>query len=356
MSGSLYYPIYLVVVLILTIIITQDRDKSLSYDEEYRWNTSYRIFSFLLAIGLALFIGFRPVCRDFVDMVDYERTYSFLMGEFFQFDYETDNLIYDNWFAYMASKNIPVRIFFLTVSIVYFGMIWLSCRKLFPENTLLSFVVYLAAFSTFTYATNGIKAGMATSLFLLAVAYRDKLWISIPLAIFTLGIHHSMLLVIVAYFCVLFVKHPKWYFIIWALSFCAAALHITWFQHYFAGFTDEHGASYLLSSRNSGFRIDFIIYSAVPVIIGYWMIFKNNLYSRTYDIILNLYLLTNSVWMLCMYANFTNRIAYLSWFLYPVVLLYPFVNLCWSEEQNKYLKYVVYGHLGFTLFMTFIYY
>ena len=367
MAGALYHPIYLFLVFILTVYVMKiyaqpsvdNSHFNYSIDEladnNFIAKSPYHIFSFILAIGLALFIGFRPICDEFVDMVDYNYTYSYLMGSHFFFDFDVDNLIYDNWFTYMASNNVPVRVFFLIVSIVYFGLIWLACRKLFTDNTLLAFLVYLAALSTFTYATNGIKAGMATSIFLCALAYYDKPLISVPIALLTYGMHHSMLLVIVAYFCVLLVKNPKYYFIVWGVSFCMAALHITWFQHYFAGFTDEHGASYLLSSRNSGFRIDFIIYSAVPVIIGYWMIFKNNLYSRTYDIILNLYLLTNSVWMLCMYSNFTNRIAYLSWFIYPIVLLYPFVNLYWSDRQDRYLKYVVYGHLGFTMFMNFVY-
>lgn len=355
LAASSYYYVYLAVFTIITFVVMNSYSQ-VDLSDRYRQSSSQVFLAVLVTIFVVLFIGFRPISGVFVDMGGYAMQYNRMLGAHFFFNLDTENLIFDNIIPFMASKMIPINIFFLVIALVYFGCMFWACHRLFPQDTLLALLCCLVAFSTFTYGTNGIKAGMATSLFLLAVAYRDKLWISIPLAIFTLGIHHSMLLVIVAYFCVLFVKHPKWYFIIWALSFCAAALHITWFQHYFAGFTDEHGASYLLSSRNSGFRIDFIIYSAVPVIIGYWMIFKNNLYSRTYDIILNLYLLTNSVWMLCMYANFTNRIAYLSWFLYPVVLLYPFVNLCWSEEQNKYLKYVVYGHLGFTLFMTFIYY
>lgn len=355
MPGSVYQPIYLFTILILTLLFTQGYTQRLICNE-YRENSAYHIFSFVLAMGMALFIGFRPISLEFVDMVSYEETYTHLLGSRFYFDYEVDNILYDNWFAFMASSCVPVRTFFVIISLVYFGMIWLACRKLFPKDTLLAFLVYLAAFSTFSYATNGIKAGMAASIFLVALAYYDKPFVSIPIALFTYGMHHSMLLVIVAYFCVFIVKKPKIFFIIWCIAFCAAACHITWFQHLFAGFTDEHGADYLLSSRNSGFRIDFIIYSAVPVIIGYILIFKYKVTSMTYNVILSLYLLTNSVWMLCMYSNFTNRIAYLSWFLYPIVLLYPFVNIVWSANQSTYLKYIVFGHLAFTMFMVFVYY
>lgn len=355
MLASYYQDIYLIVCCILTLFICSNYT-SADLNYQYRDSTPNVFIALIITIFFAIFIGLRPLAKEFVDMGGYAIRYNSLFASTFFWESNTENLLFDNMLAYMASKSIPLNLFFLTVASVYFGGIFVACLRLFPGNTLLAVLCCFAAFSTFSYATNGIKAGMATSVFLIALAYRDKLWLSIPIALMTYYIHHSMTLVIVAYFCVLLVKNPKLYFILWCISFCIAALHITWFQHYFAGFTDEHGASYLLSSMNSGFRIDFILYSAVPVFVGYLMIFKYNLYSKTYDIILNLYLLTNSVWMLCMYSSFTNRIAYLSWFLYPIVLLYPFVNLDWSDEQGKYLKYVVYGHLSFTLFMMFIYY
>lgn len=319
-------------------------------------NTSQYLFAFILTCVIAIFIGVRPVSYLFVDMGAYRSRYINILGSPFYFDWTAENLIYDNWFVYMASARIPINTVFILFSFIYYGCIYIACKKLFPKDTLLATLVCFVAFSTFSYATNGMKAGMAASIFLIALAYHDKFWITIPIALISLGMHHAMKLVVVAYIIVLLFRNPKLYFIVWGISFVCAALHITYFQHLFAGFTDEHGASYLLSQRNSGFRIDFIIYSAAPVIVGYYIIYKRRIVSKIYNLILSLYLLTNSVWMLCMYANFTNRIAYLSWFMYPIVLLYPFVNLVWSSRQYTYLKYCVYGHLSFTLFMTFIYY
>lgn len=355
MLANYYHDIYLIVCSLLTVIVMGNYSRIDLSDEE-RYSQSQAVFAFFVTVIVILFIGFRPISSEFVDMGAYASHYNKMLGSYFFFDEEAENLIYDNMMSFMASSSIPVDIFFLTIALVYFGGMYIASLRLFPKDTLLAFLVCLAAFSTFSYGTNGIKAGMAASIFLLALSYYNKPLFSIPIALFTYGIHHSMLLVIVAYFCILLIRNTKLYFYVWAVSFCLAALHITWFQHYFAGFTDEHGAGYLLSQRNSGFRIDFIIYSAVPVFVGYLLTFKYAVVSKTYSIILNLYLLTNSVWMLCMYSNFTNRIAYLSWFLYPIVLLYPFVNLYWSDEQERYLKYAVYGHLGFTLFMTFIFY
>lgn len=355
MLANYYHDIYLIVCSLLTVIVMGNYSRINLGDQE-RYTQSQAGLAFFVTLIVILFIGFRPISGEFVDMGAYASQYNNMLGTYFFFEKEAENIIFDNMVSFMACSSVPVDIFFLIIALVYFGGMFIVSLRLFPKDTLLAFLVCLAAFSTFSYGTNGIKAGMATSIFLIALSYRDKLWMSIPLALLTYGFHHSMTLVIVAYLCVLFIKKTKLYFIIWAVSFCMAALHITWFQHYFAGFTDEHGAGYLLSQRNSGFRIDFIIYSAVPVFVGYLLTFKYAVVSKTYSIILNLYLLTNSVWMLCMYSNFTNRIAYLSWFLYPIVLLYPFVNLYWSDEQERYLKYAVYGHLGFTLFMVFVYY
>lgn len=56
-----------------------------------------------------------------------------------------------------------------------------------------------------------------------------------------------------------------------------------------------------------------------------------------------------------MYSDYTNRIAYLSWFMYPIVLIYPFLNEEWEGPQYKYFQWVAYGHMAFNLFMAFIY-
>lgn len=357
LPASLYSPVYLLIVIFLTFYAMQMYNQRVLSNMN-RSITSKQIFALLVCVFIILFIGMRPISgKYFLDMANYNEYYSLILGDGFYFEKETENLFFDNWVSWMASNYVDFSTVMLIFATVYYSLMYVACRKLFPKDTLLAFIVYLAAFSTFSYGTNGMKAGMAASTFLVALAYYDKLWLSIPLALFTYTQHHSMSLVIASYILVLFVKNPKYYFAGWVISFLIALFHIKYFQILFAGFTDEGGASYLLSDRDSGFRLDFILYSAVPVIIGYMMIFEYKLLqSRTYNILLNLYLTTNSFWMLCMYANFNNRIAYLSWFLYPVVLLYPFVNINWHGQQIRYLRYAVYGHLAFTLFMTFIYY
>ncbi len=99
-----------------------------------------------------------------------------------------------------------------------------------------------------------------------------------------------------------------------------------------------------------------MLYSAMPVWVGYIAKYKKNIQSKMYDTLLYTYITTNAVWMLCMYASFTNRIAYLSWLLYPVVLIYPFFDEKFGKDRYRMVAKVTMYHLCFTLFMDLIYY
>ena len=356
--AALYQPIYLLAVTLMTLF---------SMSLYGRWgkllkssNTS-QIISIFMLVMVVVFVGTRPVSDAyFIDMAGYSATYEYLLNEAFSFNWKVDNLIWDNFYVWMASRGISFSTWLILVASAYFGLMYLACRKLFGNDVLIAFVTYLGAFSTFSYGTNGMKAGVAASVFLVAMAYRDKLWLSIPIALLSYGFHHSMIMVIAAYFVVLLLKNPKYYFVLWIISLIIAALGITYFQTYFAGFTTEHGAEYLLATEDTteahiGFRPDFILYSVVPLILGYNILYRYKFRSVTYSFLLRLYIMTNTLWMLCMYASFNNRIAYLSWFIYPIVLIYPFISREKNLFHGKYLRWVVYGHLGFTLFMNFVY-
>lgn len=360
--AAYYKTIYLILVTLMTLggYSQYQRRNGL---REFKHTTTDTIAG-ALALFMVLFIGFRPVSgRYFVDMANYVMHYTALYeGEIFEFNWNTENKLFDNLFAWWGSEWLGYTSFFVFIAAIYFGAAYMGIRKLFPNHRLTAYLVFLAAFSTFSYGTNGIKAGAAASLFILAMGYRENLKVCIPLVLISWGFHHSMIMVVSAFVVTLFFKNPKYYFLGWVFCFLMAAAHVTALANLFAGATTEHGAGYLLSEGGAdgtkgGFRIDFILYSAMPVLVGYYAVFKKKMQlSRLYKDLLNLYLCLNGLWMLCMYANFTNRIAYLSWFLYPIVLIYPFLQEQWGKSRYKTFGFVMLGHLGFTLFMNIIYY
>lgn len=319
----------------------------------------------ILVLALVFFIGLRPNSEEyFVDMSSYTAFYEVMQGEIFVFDWSTDNIIFDNLLLFFSSRNIPVELFFLTIAALYFVCLAIACFNMFPKDKFASYLVYLGAFSTFAYATNGIKSGAAASLFLVAISLYEKrkwLWM-IVLILLSWGFHHSMIVPTTAFVVCLLVRNPKWFFTLWVLCFIIALFHVNFFQQLFARFVIEQEAGYLLGGGDTirtdifgGFRIDFILYSIVPIIIGWIAVFKKQIQSRGYLFLLNLYTLTNAVWLLCMYAEYTNRIAYLSWFMFPTLLIYPFLKEKWGRYQYKTFMWVAFGHLAFTLFMQYIY-
>lgn len=360
-----YYTIYLILVTIITLITYFKYDKK-NGNITYPLNKRKKDGTFILAILMVLFIGYRPANFVFVDMMNYINFYHALYeGNVFVFDKEAENLLFDNYFAWVGSQNLGTTFFFVSIAAIYFICTYIACKRMFPRDTLAAYLVFLAAFSTFSYGTNGIKAGAAASIFLLAMSYRENLKICVPLILVSWGFHHSMIMPIVAYLLTLIYKNSKIYFAAWCLCLLIAVFHITFFQQLFADILSDSGdtgANYLNAvdnewGRRTDFRIDFVIYSAMPILVGYWAVYKKKLHlSKLYTCLLNLYMTLNGTWMLCMYANFTNRIAYLSWFLYPIVLIYPYLNENWGPTRYKDFSKVMLAHLGFTLFMKFVYY
>ena len=358
--ASLYQTIYLLIVTVISIAVCF-KYQSRNGFKDYRSN---QISTIIAVVFFVIFIGLRPLSgRYFGDMANYANWYlAFVEGDSFFFDWSAENLLFDNLFAWWGSEYLGYTSFFLFIAAIYFGASYLGIRKLFPNNTLAAYLVFLAAFSTFSYATNGIKAGAAASLFILALGYRENLKVCIPLVLLSWGFHHSMIMVVAAFVVTLFVKNPKVYFAGWVFCFLMAAAHVSTFAEFFSRFTTEHGASYLLTEggdegTKGGFRIDFILYSAMPVVVGWYAVFKKKIkLSNLYKNLLNLYLCLNGIWMLCMYAAFTNRIAYLSWFLYPIVLVYPFLQEDWGKNKYRTFSIVMLCHLAFTWFMRIVYY
>lgn len=355
-----YQDIYLILVTILSLVCFK---KYATYGEWNFFNGKSEKVSgiVLLTVFLVLFVGLRPISgKYFVDMANYNNHYHALADPNYQWTWDADNKIFDNVFYLMAGNYIDIYWFFVFMSLTNFASTTVACSMLFPNDKMAAFLVCLGAFSTFSYATNGLKAGTAAALFLIALAFNErgnKLWTWIFILL-SWGFHHSMQLPVAAFVVCKFVNNPKYFLGFWFFSLLMAVFHVTFFMGIFEGMTDEQGAGYLAGATETyrGFRFDFVLYSAVPIAIGYIARHKKLIVSRNYDFLLNLYTLVNAIWLLCMYAEFTNRIVYLSWFLLPVVLIYPLLKERWGYNQYIVFRGVAYGHLCFTLFMLYIYY
>lgn len=318
-----------------------------------------------IAIFFSLFIGLRPISHVFVDMAGTAAIWEYRVETIHGIDLRMNNFIYENIPRYMDSIGLGKEDFFLLMACLYYIGTAYACKRIFGNNALIAYLVWLASFSTFSYATNGIKAGAAATWFIMALSFHNKKIFALLLLFITIGFHHSMVLPVLGYIVCTLYNRPKWYFIFWIGCLVLSSLHITSIMEFLGGLLmsndDEQGAEYLLGGQQyvikQGFRIDFVIYSAIPIIVGYWIIFKRHIESNYYNFIYGLYAFINGFWLLCMYASFTNRIAYLSWLVYPIVLIYPFLKMnLKTSKQGVWANRIIWGNVIFTAFMLFIYY
>lgn len=361
--SAYYHTIYLLLLTAITLfVVFKYRTKPQLVSQQNKVSLMPVI---CVCIIYTVFIGLRdPYSPYFGDSQAYSFFYDKAMGDSHEIDWSGENPIFYFVMYGFASLDIPVSLFYFFIAILYYGGMCFACIKFFKYDAFAAFAVCLAAFSTYSYSVNGIKAGVAASMFLVALCLNDskvKFWPLVFLAL-SIGFHHSMRVPVVAFFLCKYITSPRFYTGLWIFCFLVAALHITFFQQLFSSFGDEKAVAYLDSDNAyirydvlGGFRIDFIIYSVIPIIIGYYGVYKKHIQSTSYMFILNLYTFINSIWLLCIYASFTNRIAYLSWSMYPIVLAYPLLREEWGNNKFKLFSKVTALHLAFTLFMNFIY-
>ena len=169
-------------------------------------------------------------------------------------------------------------------------------------------------------------------------------------------VHKTLLLPVLAYTATLLFNNPKHYLKFWIacipLSLVLGGLFTSTFTA--LGFGDERLNAYLSGGGNS-FRFDFLLYSASAVVTGWYFIYKKQFKDKVYNHLFNAYLATNAFWILVIRANFSNRFAYLSWFMMGVVIIYPFLK---HPINNKHIKIgkVIFFYFAFTYFMMELYY
>ena len=221
----------------------------------------------------------------------------------------------------------------------------------------------LGAFSFYAYGTNGLRNGLACSITLFIIAFMSCSNKNLPIALIfvflAINIHRTTLLPLTSLFASVYViKSFKWAYIFWLLSILISLVAGGAMTTMFAGLGFDDRLSYLTDYdigmfSHTGFRWDFLLYSMMPIVLGYYVVIKRGIQDRTYTILLNTYTLANAFWVMVIRANYSNRFAYLSWFMYPIVLAYPLLRLdVWGDMQGKRLKQIMLAHIGFTWFMA----
>lgn len=316
----------------------------------------------LFLIFYILFFGLRPISgRYFCDTQNYANRYE-LMQNYDVFSSDgtneaTKDVLFYN-FMYISAHVMDVHLFFLICMFLYIVPMYLGCKKLDARHSGIFMLFCIGSFEFYAYSVNGVRNGISCSMAILALAFLckgEKLWAA-TFSLVAMGIHKSAALPIFAMLFTYFVRKPKYMFITW-LGAIVTSLAIGGYIDNLLSLIsyDERLANNLQNDDSDGvimehsFRWDFLLYSSMPILLGWYTVFKRKLYDKPFLLLLGTYIYANAFWVLAIRAIFSNRIAYLSWFLYPIVLAYPLLNFpVFKKNHSQKTAWILLGHFGFT--------
>lgn len=318
-------------------------------------------FGFVVLTIVLLYIGFRPISGFyFVDMGVYAKTFEeYANGGALA----TDKDIYFEMFTKFCTSIMNVETYFFTCAALYIFPLYFAAKKVFKEYWFYAFLMLLTTLTFWAYGTNGIRNGIASSIFIFAITRNNK-FVIIGLLFLATSFHKSLLLPTIAYAMTYFYKNTKYIFYFWLLTIPMSIGLGGFWENFFLniGFADDQRIEgYFDDSQEVvetvikvGFRWDFIIYSCTAVFSGWYFIFKKKFQDPFYNQIFNTYLIVNGIWILIIKANFSNRFAYLSWFFMGFVIIYPLLKNVFFNNQHQVIANIIIGFFLITFLLNVV--
>ena len=319
------------------------------------------VLGFVLMVLLTIYMGLRPVSYVFGDTVNYAAGFR-QMAEIgiMRWEWSGEWLFYNlmRWFA----VHSDIHSFFLLCAILYVVPLWIATRRIFKDYSYLPFLVIISMFTFWAYGVNGIRNGIAASLVILAMTYVERIPVMVGLCILATGFHSSVFLMIAAGVMAWLVNNSYIYLAGWLLCVVVSYFVGGTIQDFLANSGlmggDDRFADYLTGAAQEGevvqtsmtFRWDFLIYSSMGVLVGWFFIFMRDFKDEYYHWLYNIFLITNAFWVLVIRSAYSNRFAQISWFILPVILIYPFMKKRFWQNHEMVLG------MGLLVFYAFTFY
>ena len=362
---TIHYNLLLIIV-VVTSFWCYFREKD-TLKASLNYTVSFTL-SFILIICLTLFWGLRGH-HGFGDTGYYVYLYENLYN-----DYLTPSInnewLWNNFSHFLKEIGFSTADYLIVVEALYIGGMFFCCFRLMRNNIWIAILFFVCSLSFLSYGINGIRNGLACSIMLIGItSITDRRLIlrvlSIGLIFLSVGIHASV--IVPAICCIaslLIVRDVRIALLFWVISIGVSFFAGNNLLDFFAGLGfDDRASKYLINVEDSemaelfsstGFRWDFIIYSMVPIYFVYYLKVKRNFQDRVFDVIANTYILANAFWIMVIQASYSNRFAYLSWFMYPLVIAYPLLRFSIWDNQNKITGLILFFYYGFTYLMQLI--
>lgn len=317
---------------------------------------------YILFFSVLIYMGTRPVAYVFGDMLNYA-------SGFEKFQYNPNLVItrekFFGYFTKYCAQVMDVSEYIFLVCFIYLTPYYFFARKNFSEYWFFLILMTFGSFSFWSFGTNGIRNGMATSIFIWALYfYHRNKWVMYFLMLVSYQFHNSLMIPIGAFVAsdllLRWLKKPNIFLFIWLSSIPLSILGGSSWETFFGslGLGDERVNDYLTTNKefqdlvsSTGFRWDFVLYSSFAVFAGYYYTIKRGFNDWFYNHLYGTYMIANAFWILVIRANFSNRFAYLSWFLMAIIIVYPLLKVKFWTDHYKMLGRILLIYYLFTYIM-----
>lgn len=348
------YFILLFVLVFVTFIYFLNSDWNNNNKSQFSNSLGY-IFLFVFTF----YLSFRPIYIESGDMPAYLKFfYESKLANHFDWN-QSEKIFYG--FMWICSKIMIPEFYFAILASIYVLCAYFTCKTWFKNDWFLVFLFYIISFQFLNYGVNGIRNGLATSVFLLAIS-RKNIFYQILFFYIAFGIHKSIFLPIFVYSFTYFFNYPKYYIFYWLLCIPLSLANGVFFEeqlkiYYDDDKLDEYFEKGWYDDQFSqvGFRWDFIIYSFMAIALGYYYIYIKKFNDLYYKRIYNSYIICNGFWILIIGMSYSNRIAYLSWFLIAIIITYPLMKEKLFEKQNQFYVGLLSIYFILTLYLNRLY-
>lgn len=350
----LYTPLYyhiLLLVVIITFIHTQTNQSEDKLKISYFQWSGYALLGFVIT-----YMGLRPINGVFVDMTTYASMFNVFKNG--KSGLDVDDPVF-SYYMQFTSKLISVDLFFFIDALLYIIPLYIVAKKWFNDYWFFAFLLVISSYSFWAYGVNGIRNGIAGSIALLGMS-RDKRIFQFICLIVAIGIHKTMLLPALGFILASYFPKPKPFLLFWFLTIPLSILFSGFFESFFAALGFDDRLKYLTKAPDArlfshiGFRWDFLIYGSTAVFLGWYYIHIKKFEDKVYTILYNTFLFANAFWILVNRANYSNRFAYLSWFMMAFVIIYPLLKQNLFVRQYRRIGITLLLYYSFTYIMTII--
>jgi hypothetical protein len=253
-------------------------------------------------------------------------------------------------FVVSSITNSPLIYFFITAIVYMSGYIFFIKRKIISQYQFILFLGIISSLGFFGYGTNTIRAGLALSFFIIALTRKPGFNFSLIFLVLAVLFHKSLLMPVASWVLIRFYNDKNNFILLWVVCFFLSLFFGNTFVSMFGEFfniTDERVQAYAYNTDiayKTGFRLDFVVYSIIPIIIAK-LYQKKGYFDHFYNQLLSLYVICNAFWLLLIRIAFSDRFATLSWFLIPILLLYPLLQKKIFVHQTLYIYAILLGNV-----------